>query len=278
MTVHGSPTKYVKLNVGGSLHYTTIGTLTKQDSMLRAMFSGRLEVLTDTEGWILIDRCGKHFSLILNFLRDGTVPLPQNEVELQEILIEAKYYLIEQLVEQCEKALEKKKEEHDPICRVPLITSSKEERQLVTGKKPVVKLSYNRSNNKYSYTGQSDDNLLKNIELFDKLSLRFNGRILFIKDLIGNSEICCWTFYGNGKKLAEVCCTSIVYATEKPQTKVEFPDSRIYEESLNVLLYEHRGNGNFPDAELLSATRRAVGPRVIPENDDDSSRKQDKNR
>lgn len=52
MTVHGSPTKYVKLNVGGSLHYTTIGTLTKQDSMLRAMFSGRLEVLTDTEGML----------------------------------------------------------------------------------------------------------------------------------------------------------------------------------------------------------------------------------
>ena len=49
--------------------------------------------------------------------------------------MEAKYYLIEQLVEMCEKALEKKKEEHDPICRVPLITSAKEERQLVTGKK-----------------------------------------------------------------------------------------------------------------------------------------------
>lgn len=125
---------------------------------------------------------------------------------------------------------------------------------------------------------QSDDNLLKNIELFDKLSLRFNGRILFIKDLIGNNEICCWTFYGNGKKLAEVCCTSIVYATEKPQTKVEFPDSRIYEESLNVLLYEHRGTGNLPDAELLSATRRAVGPRVIPESDEEPSRRQDKNR
>ena len=86
-------------------------------------------------GWILIDRCGKHFPLILNFLRDGAVPLPQNEVELQEVLTEAKYYCIEQLVEICEKALEKKKEEHDPICRVPLITSSKEERQLVTGKK-----------------------------------------------------------------------------------------------------------------------------------------------
>ena len=86
-------------------------------------------------GWILIDRCGKHFPLILNFLRDGSVPLPQSEVELQELLMEAKYYLIEQLVEMCEKALEKKKEEHDPICRVPLITSAKEERHLVTGKK-----------------------------------------------------------------------------------------------------------------------------------------------
>ena len=32
------------------MHYTTIGTLTKADNMLRAMFSGRMEVLTDTEG------------------------------------------------------------------------------------------------------------------------------------------------------------------------------------------------------------------------------------
>lgn len=65
----------------------------------------------------------------------------------------------------------------------------------------------------------SDDNMLKNIELFDKLSLRFNGRVLFIKDVIGD-EICCWSFYGQGRKIAEVCCTSIVYATEKKQTKV----------------------------------------------------------
>ena len=48
--------QYVKLNVGGSLHYTTIGTLTKHDNMLRAMFSGRMEVLTDAEGWILIGK------------------------------------------------------------------------------------------------------------------------------------------------------------------------------------------------------------------------------
>lgn len=54
-------------------------------------------------GWILIDRCGKNFGHILNFLRDGTVPLPDSRREdLLEILTEAKYYCIQQLVEQCE--------------------------------------------------------------------------------------------------------------------------------------------------------------------------------
>ena len=48
--IKGNTSQYVKLNVGGTLYYTTIGTLTKQDSMLRAMFSGRMEVLTDPEG------------------------------------------------------------------------------------------------------------------------------------------------------------------------------------------------------------------------------------
>merc|ERR1711874_494518 len=67
--------------------------------------------------------------------------------------------------------------------------------------------------------GASDDNLLKNIELFDKLSLRFSNRVLFIKDVIGSDEICCWSFYGHGKRIAEVCCTAIVYATDRKKHK-----------------------------------------------------------
>lgn len=96
-SVAGPGSQYVKLNVGGSLHYTTIATLTKHDSMLRAMFSGRLEVLTDGEGWVLIDRCGKHFPIILNFLRDGTVALPESRREVMEILAEAKYFCLQVL-------------------------------------------------------------------------------------------------------------------------------------------------------------------------------------
>lgn len=250
--IKGNPSQYVKLNIGGSLHYTTIGTLTKHDTMLRAMFSGRMEVLTDSEGWILIDRCGKHFGTILNFLRDGLVPLPETCKEMAELLAEAKYYCISELASACEQALLKKQREAEPICRVPLITSQKEEQLLISSTtKPVVKLLINRHNNKYSYTSTSDDNLLKNIELFDKLSLRFSGRVLFIKDVIGSSEICCWSFYGHGKKVAEVCCTSIVYATDKKHTKVEFPEARIYEETLNILLYENRTG---PDQELMQAT------------------------
>ncbi|EMP37686.1 BTB/POZ domain-containing adapter for CUL3-mediated RhoA degradation protein 2 [Chelonia mydas] len=245
--------KYVRLNVGGSLYYTTVQVLTRHDTMLKAMFSGRMEVLTDKEGWILIDRCGKHFGVILNYLRDDTIALPKNRQEIKELMAEAKYYLIQGLVDMCQAALQDKKDSYEPVCNIPIITSPKEEERLIeSSMKPVVKLLYNRSNNKYSYTSNSDDNLLKNIELFDKLSLRFNGRVLFIKDVIGD-EICCWSFYGQGRKLAEVCCTSIVYATEKKQTKVEFPEARIYEETLNVLLYE---TPRVPDNSLLEATSR----------------------
>lgn len=71
------------------------------------------------------------------------------------------------------------------------------------------------------------------------MAIKFKNRIMFIKDTTSNEEICCWYFHGLGKKLAEVCCTSIVYTTEKKQTKVEFPDSKILEEIfVNAVLFE----------------------------------------
>ena len=46
----------------------------------------------------------------------------------------------------------------------------------------------------------------------------------------------------------QVCCTAIVYATDRKNTKVEFPEARIYEETLNCLLYENRTG---PDQDLM---------------------------
>jgi BTB/POZ domain-containing adapter for CUL3-mediated RhoA degradation protein len=93
-----------------------------------------------------------------------------------------------------------KKDDVEPtgICRVPIIATKREADRLVqcTSKvchtfisvendslQPVVKLLLNRHNNKYSYTHQSDDNLLKNLELFDRLLMRFSERVLFVKGL-----------------------------------------------------------------------------------------------
>ena len=59
-----------------------------------------------------------------------------------------------------------------------------------------------------------------------QLALVSNTQVLFIKDVIGSNEICCWSFYGHGKRIAEVCCTAIVYSPDRKNTKVEFPEAR----------------------------------------------------
>ena len=117
------------------------------------------------------------------------------------------------------------------------------------------------------------------------LFFRFSNRVLFIKDVIGSNEICCWSFYGHGKKIAEVCCTAIVYATDRKNTKVradhkpsfstenhcslfqvEFPEARIYEETLNCLLYENRTG---PDQDLMQATSHRPPGDGYTSNDED---------
>ena len=42
--------KYIKLNVGNHLFLSSFDTLTKEDTMFKAMFSGRMEVVQDSEG------------------------------------------------------------------------------------------------------------------------------------------------------------------------------------------------------------------------------------
>lgn len=57
--------------------------------------------------------------------------LPDSYREINELLAEAKYFLIEELTDSCQQALAKKEREAEPICRVPLITSQKEEQLLI---------------------------------------------------------------------------------------------------------------------------------------------------
>lgn len=87
------------------------------------------------EGWVLIDRDGKHFGKILNYLRDRTPVLTDSYEECKELMMEAKYFLIEDLTKICEdtlKHLEGKNRHYLPICRVPIITSIREEQRIVS--------------------------------------------------------------------------------------------------------------------------------------------------
>jgi hypothetical protein len=57
---------------------------------------------------------------------------------MAELLAEAKYYCISELAESCEQALLKKERDAEPICRVPLITSQKEEQLLISSTSKVL--------------------------------------------------------------------------------------------------------------------------------------------
>eukprot|EP00994_Dinema_validum_P009706 NODE_983_length_1185_cov_74.101232_g743_i0.p1 GENE.NODE_983_length_1185_cov_74.101232_g743_i0~~NODE_983_length_1185_cov_74.101232_g743_i0.p1 ORF type:complete len:376 (-),score=105.37 NODE_983_length_1185_cov_74.101232_g743_i0:58-1125(-) len=95
----------VKLNVGGSQFETTTDTLTKdKGSMLETMFSGRFSLQTDAEGVAFIDRDGDVFAEILQYLRNGTLELPDSQEGRLRLMREADYYCLKDLIQQIKDA------------------------------------------------------------------------------------------------------------------------------------------------------------------------------
>lgn len=96
----------VPLNVGGVLFTTSLETLRSDrfggddgdgGSMLASMFSGRLPTRLDREGRFFIDRDGRLFHHILNYLRDGKFPVNLSSAERAELEREASFYGLEAL-------------------------------------------------------------------------------------------------------------------------------------------------------------------------------------
>ncbi|GMY20261.1 FH protein interacting protein FIP2 [Fagus crenata] len=105
----------VRLNIGGKKFCTTVDTLTQRepDSMLAAMFSGRHTLCQDPEkGYLFVDRDGKHFRHILNWLRDSVVPTLK-DTEYSELLREAEYYQLLGLIDEINAVLNKRKEDDE---------------------------------------------------------------------------------------------------------------------------------------------------------------------
>jgi len=105
----------VKLDVGGKLYSTSVSTLTSiPDSMLGAMFSGRYELIKNDEGRIFIDRDGKYFRYILEFLRDGEWDLPETDtVLLKKIIKDISYFGLEHTLPEKLQQKKLKKEKID---------------------------------------------------------------------------------------------------------------------------------------------------------------------
>ncbi|XP_074839170.1 BTB/POZ domain-containing protein KCTD11 [Carettochelys insculpta] len=95
----GLPLGPITLNVGGTVYTTTLETLTRfPDSMLGAMFRDPRPACTDHRGHYFIDRDGKAFRHVLNFLRQGRLELPEVYPELGLLQAEAGFYQIQPLL------------------------------------------------------------------------------------------------------------------------------------------------------------------------------------
>ncbi|CAL2033839.1 unnamed protein product [Caenorhabditis brenneri] len=91
----------VKLNIGGTVFQTSKSTLTKFDGFFKTMLETDIPITKDESGAIFIDRSAKYFDVILNFMRDGHVELPETIREVKELCVEAEYYLLDGLIELC---------------------------------------------------------------------------------------------------------------------------------------------------------------------------------
>eukprot|EP00045_Choanoeca_perplexa_P000092 m.12975 g.12975 ORF g.12975 m.12975 type:complete len:269 (+) comp10069_c0_seq1:45-851(+) len=232
----------ISFNVGGQYFLTTrpslLGTAGK-DHMLARMIEGDLPLLKDKQGNIVLDRDGSCFQYILNYLRDGSLVMPQDQHFLELLLHEARYYCVAGLIHHLELKIVHSAELPSSM---EIVRSEAELDRVVRSTRhglPALRLVLSRSNNKFSYVSNSDERLLDNFELFTKLATRFRSRITFLFET-GNrtSDICSWYFYGHGQQLSEVSCVSMVYTSSHTQTRIDFPQGKIYEQAMNLLLYE----------------------------------------
>jgi hypothetical protein len=107
LSVENAP---VHIDVGGCTYTSSLETLTKyNESRLSKMFNGTIPIVLDTlKQHYFIDRDGKLFRYILNFMRTGRVSLPLSFDDFDGLLEEAKYYEIDLMTKQIEDIINKK--------------------------------------------------------------------------------------------------------------------------------------------------------------------------
>ncbi|GAM17835.1 hypothetical protein SAMD00019534_010100, partial [Acytostelium subglobosum LB1] len=89
----GTSSSLVRLNVGGKKYITTRDTLlSKGENFFSSLLTGNLPSIKE-DGYYFIDRNGRYFEYILEFLRTGYVDNPI-DVSIESIFREADFYLV----------------------------------------------------------------------------------------------------------------------------------------------------------------------------------------
>jgi hypothetical protein len=101
----------IYLDVGGCVYTSTLDTLTKHgESRLAKLFNGSLPIVHDAKkNNYFIDRDGASFRHILNYLRTGKLIVPEHFDELDQLLEEARFFELDQMIKLIEDSIEQKK-------------------------------------------------------------------------------------------------------------------------------------------------------------------------
>ena len=101
LSMENSP---VHINVGGELYTSSLETLTRYpNSKLSKLFNGEIPIVLDTiKHHYFIDRDGKLFRYVLNFMRTERVMLSADFDEYESLLDEAKFFQLESMIKQIE--------------------------------------------------------------------------------------------------------------------------------------------------------------------------------
>ncbi|XP_064118814.1 BTB/POZ domain-containing protein Tiwaz-like isoform X3 [Macrobrachium nipponense] len=95
----------VHIDVGGSIYTSSLETLTRfPESRLARLFNGTIPIVLDSlKQHYFIDRDGKMFRHILNYMRHGKTLLPDDFTDHDLLLEEARFFEISGLVKQVEE-------------------------------------------------------------------------------------------------------------------------------------------------------------------------------
>lgn len=96
----------IKLNVGGVVYTTTRTTLCQPGSWFESMFSGKMKPSVQVDGAYFIDRDGKMFKYILDYMRnlDRWLP-PVNTDTLTRLVNEADYFCLQGMTDKIKESI-----------------------------------------------------------------------------------------------------------------------------------------------------------------------------